>query len=622
MLSLNTMPETSIVIRTFNEEKHIGNLLRAIEEQSYRNYEIILVDSGSTDKTLSIAETFKVKIVTIESRDFTFGYSLNVGCKASMGTYIVCVSAHVIRTDTEWLTNLIAPFQDEKVGMVYGRQMGNEQSKFSEKMDFRRLFKTESIHSTVPLHYANNANSAIRKALWEKKHFDEYLFGLEDIDWARHVAHDGYLIHYEPKAVIYHIHEERWSQVFNRYRREAIAAVRIGLQEPPQVKMGFFWLIVRTMYDLLYTFPNYTDRRIEEIFRFRYYQWKGSRIGWSQGNSMTLESSRDEMFYPIENESVVIKGAGDAELMEIALPDMMPGDVLIKVAYVGICRTDLEVYEGTLGYYRDGHAKYPIVPGHEFSGTIVRIGSHNKFQERFRVGQRVVGECILSRGAVAKRREVGVINTNGAYSKYIVVPGDSIHKIPEGLDMQTAVLTEPLAVVLRALRRVTSRLTKESIVAVIGAGQIGNLCTQVLAHHGHRVIVYDRSTERLSLLQDIAERTETGIQKLHEADLIIEATGSQEILEVVLRDSHVDSTILLLGFPYGNMQYNFEDFVGQEKVIVGSVGADGVDFENALSLLPTLKTTYFTEIIMPLVDFAKAWELNKSAQQLKIILRP
>lgn len=74
--------------------------------------------------------------------------------------------------------------------------------------------------------------------------------------------------------------------------------------------MGFFWLIVRTMYDLLYTFPNYTDRRIEEIFRFRYYQWKGSRIGWSQGNSMTLESSRDEMFYPIENESVVIKGAG------------------------------------------------------------------------------------------------------------------------------------------------------------------------------------------------------------------------------------------------------------------------------------------------------------------------
>ena len=83
------MKEASIIIRTLNEEKHIGNLLSAIEEQDYKNYEIIIVDSGSTDKTLEIAQKFPAKILKIESRDFTFGYSLNLGCKASKGKYLV-----------------------------------------------------------------------------------------------------------------------------------------------------------------------------------------------------------------------------------------------------------------------------------------------------------------------------------------------------------------------------------------------------------------------------------------------------------------------------------------------------------------------------------------------------
>ena len=117
------MPETSIVIRTFNEEKHIGNLLSAIASQTYKNYEIVIVDSGSTDDTLSIAEKFPVRIIKIESRDFTFGYSLNVGCEASRGKYLVFVSAHILPVSREWLSNLVNAFKNEKVAMVYGRQM-------------------------------------------------------------------------------------------------------------------------------------------------------------------------------------------------------------------------------------------------------------------------------------------------------------------------------------------------------------------------------------------------------------------------------------------------------------------------------------------------------------------
>jgi len=616
------MPETSIVIRTLNEERHIGNLLHAIKKQDYRNYEIIIVDSGSTDRTLEIAEKFSVKIIKIEPRDFTFGYALNVGCGASSGKYLVFVSAHVIPIDDQWLSSLLFPFDNKKVAMVYGRQMGNSESKFSEKMDFQRLFGTSPLNSKVPISYANNANSAIRKELWEKRFFDEYLFGLEDIEWAEDMTKKGYLIRYEPKAAIYHIHEEEWHQVFNRYRREAIAAVRIGLRHPPQVKIGIMWMFVNLFLDLLSSFPNFSRERIEEITKFRYYQWKGNRRGWLQGKDIDFDRERNSIFYPTENRAVVIKDRCKAEVEEMPLPEMKPGDILIKVDYVGVCRTDLEVYEGTLGYYRDGLASYPIVPGHEFSGTIVRIGSNNKFQEQFKVGQRVVGECILSRGKNSERKEVGVINHNGAYSQYIIMPGNFIHKIPDSLDSKTAVLTEPLAVVLRALRRLESRLSKNPKVAVIGAGQIGNLCTQVLSLHGYKVNLYDRDVERLRILEDKTNDIDTTLSNLGKFDVIIEATGSKQVLEQVLKDSRVDSTILLLGFPYGDIEYNFEDLVNREKVLVGSMGGDGEDFLRALKLLPTLDTSPFTQVVMQLKDFKEAWRIQRTSKYIKILLKP
>jgi 2-desacetyl-2-hydroxyethyl bacteriochlorophyllide A dehydrogenase len=615
------MFNASIVIRTHNEEKHLGNLLRGIKEQDYTNYEVIIVDSGSTDKTLEIAQSFGAKIIRIESRDFTFGYSLNVGCEASRGEYLVFVSAHVIPTDTKWLSNLLEPFKDERVAMVYGRQMGAPQSKFSERMDFKRFFGKSPINSRVPLAYANNANSAVKKILWKERKFDEYLFGLEDIDWARHHAKKDHIIHYAPDAAIYHIHEERWGQVLNRYRREAIAAVRIGLSEPPQVKISILWMFTRIVFDLFSSFPNYTDARLNEIVRFRYYQWKGNKLGWRQGKDLDFEAARNSIFYPSENYSVVIKGAGKAELTETEVPEMKPGDILIKVEYVGVCRTDLEVYEGTLGYYRDGVAEYPIVPGHEFSGKIARVGSNNRFQERFKVDQRVVGECILSR-EISNRKEVGVINVNGAYSKFVVVPGDAVHKIPDNLDSKIAVLAEPLAVVLRALRRIEPRLNKKVRAAVIGAGQIGNFCTQVLALQDHSVDVFDRDEDRLRMLSGKTNATYTELKDLGTYDLIVEATGSKLVLEPVMKNTRVDATILLLGFPYGDMTYNFEDVVGKEKVIAGSVGADGIDFDKALEMLPQLDMKAFTEVVMPLENFKEAWEIHRESKHLKILLQP
>ena len=615
------VPETSIIIRTYNEEKHLGNLLRAIKRQNYQDYEIIIVDSGSTDKTLEITKEFGAKIFEIENRDFTFGYSLNLGAKEALGKFLVLISAHTLPVDNDWLASAVAPFKDEKVAMVYGRQLGVPESKFSELMDFQRIFGTSVINSTVPIDYANNANSALRKDLWEKRKFNEYLFGLEDIDWARAMTKEGHLIRYEPSAAIYHIHTEAWHQVFNRYRREAIAAVRIGLKRPPQSGVSYLWLYERLVSDVVASFPNWSLKRIKEILRFRYYQWKGSRTGWHQGRNLNIKKDWAHVFYPIDNKSVIIKKKGEAELETVLLPEIKPGDVLLKVDYVGVCRTDLEVLEGTLGYYRDGLANYPIVPGHEFSGTIVRVGSNNKFQERWKPGQEVVGECIISRDP-AKRKEVGVINYNGAYSNYIVMPGDAIHPIPEGLDLKTAAMTEPLAVVLRAIGRVKNRLKEGSMVAVTGAGPIGNLCSQALVHDGYNVVVFDKNEERLNHLKGKVAETGIALNSLPKFDVIVECTGSKEVLERIIKESRNDATIMLLGFPYGDVNYNFEDLVGQEKVIAGSVGGDSQDFPKVLGLLPKLDMKAFGECIMPLEDFEKAWELHRTGKYLKIILKP
>ena len=615
------MPETSIIIRTLNEEKHLGSLLQAIRSQDYKDLEIIVVDSGSTDKTLEIARDLADTVLQIESHDFTFGYSLNMGCKQSNGKYIVLISGHAIPVNNQWLGSLVEPFRNKKVAMIYGRQIGNDESKFSEKRDLKRLFGNSPSDSSVFLNYANNANAAIRKDLWQERHFDEYLFGLEDIDWAKHVTSKGFLIHYEPKAVIYHIHNEKWPQIFNRYRREAIAAARIGLLHPPQANTSFIFLIKNLFQDYLVSLPNISLSRLEEIGRFRYYQWKGSRQGWYRDKDIDLNRDKYTLFYPTINRAVVIKNKHHAKIEEVPLPKIKPGDILIQVSYVGVCRTDLEVFDGSLGYYKNGLAKYPIIPGHEFSGTIVQIGASNKYRERFKVGEKVVGECILSFGDNAKRKEVGVINHNGAYGQFVIMPGEYVHKIPAGLDLKTASLVEPLAVVLRGLRRLSHRLKEKDNIAVIGAGPIGNLCSQVLAKSGYQVTVFDKNKERLSFLENKVRKTQQDLNDLKNFDVIIEATGNAEVLGSVLGESKVDVSILLLGFPYGSMSYNFEDVVGQEKVIIGSVGGRDEDFEEALQLLTKLDTRHFTEEVLSLEEFSKAWKMQRDSKQLKIILK-
>src|SRR5712691_844246 len=114
----------SIVIRAYNEEKHIGRLLEGIRHQTLKDVELILVDSGSTDGTISVAESFGAQIVRIASDEFTFGRSLNFGVQAATREHIVIASAHVYPVYPDWLASLLHPFEDDKVALAYGKQRG------------------------------------------------------------------------------------------------------------------------------------------------------------------------------------------------------------------------------------------------------------------------------------------------------------------------------------------------------------------------------------------------------------------------------------------------------------------------------------------------------------------
>ena len=131
-----TQPRCSIIIRSYNEEKHIARLLEGIAQQTLQDVEVILVDSGSKDRTVDIAQRYAVNVVRIKPEEFTFGRSLNRGIQAASGEILVFASAHVYPVYPDWLEKLLAPFADPKIALVYGKQRGGETTKYSEEQIF------------------------------------------------------------------------------------------------------------------------------------------------------------------------------------------------------------------------------------------------------------------------------------------------------------------------------------------------------------------------------------------------------------------------------------------------------------------------------------------------------
>lgn len=214
----------SVVVRALNEEKWLGKALAACRSQTLvkgRQIELILVDSGSTDATVSIAREHGARIVHIAKEEFTFGRSLNVGCEAARGEILVFISAHCIPMTDAWLELLIRPIEEGLCDYTYGRQVGHAISRFSERQVFAHYFGKMS---QIPQQgfFCNNANSAISADIWRKHRFDETVTGLEDMVLAKTIVAAGGRVGYVAEAPVAHIHEESLKQTQRRYYREAL----------------------------------------------------------------------------------------------------------------------------------------------------------------------------------------------------------------------------------------------------------------------------------------------------------------------------------------------------------------------------------------------------------------
>jgi glycosyltransferase involved in cell wall biosynthesis len=293
------MLSCSLIIRAYNEEKHIGRLLEGIKQQTLKGVEVILVDSGSTDATVAIAESHGARVVRIPSAEFTFGKSLNYGIKAAKHEFIVIASAHIYPVYPDWLEVLLHPFENKSVALTYGKQRGPEFAKYSEQQVFHQWYPDSSILNQETA-FCNNANAAIRKSLWEKNIYDETLTGLEDLAWAKWAKEQGYSISYVAEAEIIHVHNETPRGVYNRYRREAMALRKIY----PEAHFNFYDFLRLTATNILSDLWHAAGERVllrnvSSIFWFRFMQFHGTRMGHRE-TSLVTPQLRETFYYARE----------------------------------------------------------------------------------------------------------------------------------------------------------------------------------------------------------------------------------------------------------------------------------------------------------------------------------
>jgi len=199
------MVETLIIIRTKNEDRWLKATLEKIFKQRYKKFLVAIVDNCSTDRTLEIAKRYNTKIFKIKK--FIPGKAINIPIKKINSKFVVCLSAHCIPTDEDWLSNLIKPLKNKKVAAVYGKQMPMFNTESQNYRDLKIVFGNDKRIQKKD-YFFHNANSAIRASLLKKYPFSNKATNIEDRLWAKQILdlNKNLQIIYEPKAAVFHHH--------------------------------------------------------------------------------------------------------------------------------------------------------------------------------------------------------------------------------------------------------------------------------------------------------------------------------------------------------------------------------------------------------------------------------
>ncbi|BBL80673.1 galactitol-1-phosphate 5-dehydrogenase [Rubrobacter xylanophilus] len=295
---------------------------------------------------------------------------------------------------------------------------------------------------------------------------------------------------------------------------------------------------------------------------------------------------------------VVWHGPRRMAVEEVPQPEPGPGAVVLRTGAAGICGSEVEGYLG-----RMGNRTPPLIMGHEFSGTVVAVGEG---VDGGWLGRRVAvnpliscGECRLCRAGhenLCPERAMVGIHRPGAFAEYVEVPAGGLHALPEGMDLRSAALAEPLANGVHAAGLGLERGPAE-LAVVMGAGTIGLMCLQAAVlsgipevwvlepHDGRRARALELGASRALAPGAASEEAVREAAGGLGADLVLDAAGAGETRRAAARLARPGGTVVLVGLHEDETSLGFHDVVRRQIALQGSYAYTPRDFERALEWL-------------------------------------
>jgi rhamnosyltransferase len=232
------MIETTIVIPTKNGAADIGACLEAVYAQKDAGrFEVLVIDSGSTDGTLEIVRRYPLRLEVIPPETFHHARTRNYAAGIAKGEVLVFLSQDAIPSSDNWLAAFLSNFNDPAVGAVYGRQLPKAESGLERRSAFAAMYggarivkmPMDGIDLGHKYYHFSNANSAIRRKVWEVTRFPDGLKVFEDVGIAKRILDSGWSIVYEPDAAVYHSHDFPLDTLFKRYFDIGVVYQRLGI---------------------------------------------------------------------------------------------------------------------------------------------------------------------------------------------------------------------------------------------------------------------------------------------------------------------------------------------------------------------------------------------------------
>ena len=294
--------------------------------------------------------------------------------------------------------------------------------------------------------------------------------------------------------------------------------------------------------------------------------------------------------------AVVVEAPSRVAYREVDAPVVGPDDVLVRSREAGLCRTDIEVMTGQFTDPR--WVRFPVIPGHEWSGTVVGVGS-DVTSVRAGRPRRLRGDGHRAGAArrAAEARRTGASGSRrsdftrpGGYAELVAVPQRVVHRLPDHVSFDAGVLVEPASVVLHGVEK--ARPQPGESAAVIGVGTLGSLAIALLALHSpSRIVAYGIREEELELARKLGAtevvRSGEGEPARGEMDLVVETAGVPEAVELATQLCRPGGRAVLLGIAGEGRTLTLPSdlLVGKDMALIGSIAYPAATWSRVVELL-------------------------------------